>query len=201
VMLPPLGRYRYEWRHQDQLAAIESDILTASRLSGQRTDPSGGNRHEVEAELDSNGLITRIRLRYTRGLFSRSADYEADGEILTGSVSAMAGRNAIETKLGRFREIDGDLLIFKAIVIAHARANDRARFTARVAIIDPATLVAKSIKQTYQRRDADGLIWSFEPAIGEREQIELDREGRIVRRIDSRGDHSILASFEPATED
>jgi len=199
-MLPPLGRYRYEWRHQDRLAAIETDTLTASWLSGERTDPSGGNRHEVEAELDGNGLITRIRLRYTRGLFSRSANYEAAGEILQGSVSAMAGRNAIETKLGRFREIDGDLLIFKAIVIAHARAADRSRFTSRVAIIDPATLVAKSIKQTYQRRDAEGLLWSFEPAIGEREQIELDTEGRIARRIDSRGDQTILASFEPTAE-
>jgi len=197
-MIPPSGRYRYEYRLQNRLTAVETDLLTADKLSGERSQVEGGNRHQVEAELNRDSLITRIRLRYTRGLFSRSADYEAAGDILRGSVSAMAGRNAVQTKLGRFGEVDGDLLIFKAIIIAHIRARGRIRWTGRVALIDPATLVAASVKQTYQQRDADGRLWLFEPSIGEREQFELDREGRITRRIDSRGDETMLAGFGPA---
>ena len=200
-MIPPPGRYRYEHRLQKRLTAVETDLLTADRLSGERTQVEGGNSHQVEAEFDRDALIIRVRLRYTRGLFSRSANYQAAGDILGGTVSALAGRNAIQTKLGRFREIDGDLLIFKAIIIAHIRASGRLRFTGRVAVIDHATLVAASVKQTYQQRDSDGLLWLFEPAIGEREQIELDGEGRIVRRIDSRGDQTLLTSFEPAAPD
>ena len=176
-------------------------MLTADQLLGERIQVEGGNSHQVEAEFDRGALITRLRLRYTRGPFSRSASYEAAGDILRGTVSALAGRNAIETKLGRFREIDGDLLIFKAIVIAHLRASGRPRFTGRVAVVDPATLVAASFKQTYQQRDSGGRLWSFEPAIGEREQIEIDEQGRIVRRIDSRGDQTLLTSFEPAAPD
>ncbi|HTY55398.1 MAG TPA: hypothetical protein VMB26_09370 [Candidatus Binataceae bacterium] len=197
-MFPPAGRYRYEYRRHNRPAAIETDLLTAERLTGERIEAEGANRHEVEAELDRDSLIVRVRLRYTRGLFSRSASYEAAGDLLTGSISAMAGRNAVETKLGRFREVDGDLLSFKALIICHIRQSGRARFTGRVAIIDPATLVAASVKQTYQRLDSDGLKWQFEPAIGEREQIELDTDGRIVRRIDSRGDETALVAFEPA---
>lgn len=200
-MIPPPGRYRYEYRHQKRAVSVETDLLTTGRLSGERAEVDGGNRHEVEAELDNATLITRVRLRYTRGLFSRSANYEAADDVLGGTVITMAGRNAVHTKLGRFREIDGDLLIFKALIIAHVRASGRPRFTGRVAAIDPATLVAAAVKHTYQRRDSDGLIWSFEPALGEREQIELDGDGRIVRRIDSRGDQTLLVSFEPGTPD
>ncbi|MGD0072723.1 MAG: hypothetical protein ABSD31_00095 [Candidatus Binataceae bacterium] len=200
-MNPPAGRYRYESRVQNRVTAVEIDLLTAERLSGERVQTEGGNSHQVEADLDGGTQIIRLRTRYTRGLFSRSATYEAAGDMLRGSVSAMAGRNAIETKLGRFREVDGDLLIFKAIIIAHLRAAGRLRFTGRVAAIDPATLVAASVKQTYQQRDSRGLMWSFEPAIGEREQIEIDEDGRIVRRVDSRGDQTLLANFEPAAAD
>ncbi len=200
-MIPPPGHYRYELRHQNRLIAVETDRLTGGRLSGERIQADSGDRHDVEADLDGDGLVMRIRLSYRRGPFSRGAIYESGDGVFRGTVTAMAGRNAVQSKLGRFCEVDGDLLIFKALIIGHIRARGQNRWTGRVAAIDPATLVVASIKHTYHQRDPGGLLWSFEPRLGEREQIELDREGRIVRRIDARGDETVLASFEPAPRD
>lgn len=200
-MIPPSGYYRYELRHQKRLIAVESERLTANGLSGERIQAGTRDRHAVEAELDGDGLVIRIRLSYKRGPFSRSATYESGGDVFRGTVTAMAGRNAVQSKLGRFREVDGDLLIFKAFIIGHIRARGQNRWTGRVAVIDPATLVVASIKHTYHQRDPNGLLWSFEPRLGEREQIELDQQGRIVRRTNARGDETVLASFEPAPQD
>ena len=115
--------------------------------------------------------------------------------FLRGSVDTLAARNSTEAKLGRFREIDGGLILFKALIIAHARLRGQARFTGRVATIDPNTLIAASRKQIYRQRDAAGLRWVFEPLMGESEEIELDEAGRIARHTDRRGMETVLRTF------
>jgi hypothetical protein len=197
-MIPP-GNYRYEILGAVPTAAIERTIaveetrLTADSITGARTANSG--RYEVEARLGPDTEIVSITLRYTRGPFSRAAAYRADGDQIRGSVDALAGRNAVEAKLGRFREVDPDLILFKTLIIAHARARGQSRFTGRIVTIDPNTLVAASRKQTYRRRDPAGLNWICEPLLGEAEQIELDQDGRIIRRRDGRGIETVLREF------
>jgi hypothetical protein len=194
-----IGEYRYEIRDGGALIAVEESRLDAARLAGVRRTPDGANRHEVAAELDRDGLITRIELRYARGPFARSAIYERSEEILRGTLSGMAARDAVMAKLGRYREIDGDLIICKALIIAHIRGRGQARWTGRVTVIDPATLVASSKKLTFIRLDAEGRRWALETLIGDREELELDAEGRIVKRRDARGTESTLAEFRPLT--
>jgi len=182
------GDYLYEIREQGRLVATESIQFHEGRLTGvRRTADASDNRHEVDATLDSEGLVQSIRLRYVRGPFSRGASYEVSGESLRGVVTALGGRNTLEVKLGRFREIDGGLIIFKALLIAHIRARGQSRWTARVAAIDPATLVAKSIKQSLYQVEAEPGTWLFEPAIGERETIAIDDAGRILRHTTRTG--------------
>jgi hypothetical protein len=177
----PDGEYVYEIREQGHLTAIETTQVSAGLLTGvRRAADASGNRHEVEAALDESGLVTTIRLRYVRGPFSRSASYDAVEETLRGVVTAMGGRNTVEVKLGRFREVDGGLTVFKALLIAHVHARGQTRWTARVAVIDPATLVARSIKQSVYQVEAQPGTWLFEPAIGERETIVVDDAGRIL---------------------
>ncbi len=195
-MIPPPGLYHYELRQGSHVLASESCTLTAGSLSGERRAADGDNRHQVEAELDAAGLVRRIRLRYSRGPFSRTAHYESAGDILRGAVSALAGHNAVQVKLGRFRELDGDLVLFKALILGHVQARGEHRWTGRVAVVDPQTLVVASVKQTY-RRDRSERQWVFEPRLGERERIELDRQGRIVRRADERGNETVLLDFTP----
>lgn len=197
-MTPPAGEYRYETLSLGQVVAIEEGRLVANRLAAMRTSGGAIGRYEVEARLGPDSAILGIRLRYSRGPFSRSAAYETDGDLLRGSVNAMAGRSAIEAKLGRFREIDCDLVLFKALIIAHARSRGQSRFTGRIITIDPGTLVAASRKQTYRRRDSEGLAWVCEPLLGESEEIQLDRQGRIVRRLDRRGIETVLRDFRSA---
>ncbi len=192
-MIVPEGEYVYEVREQGRLTAIETVQLSAGMLSGvRRTADAAGNRHEVEATLDEDGLIRTIRLRYVRGPFSRSAAYDAVDETLRGVVTAMGGRNTVEIKLGRFREVDGGLTIFKALLIAHLRARGQSRWTARVAVIDPATLVARSVKQSLYRVEAQPGTWLFEPAIGERETIVVDDAGRILSHTTRTGISTVL---------
>lgn len=192
-MIIPEGEYVYEIREQGHLAAIETAQVSAGLLSGvRRAADASGNRHEVEAKLDDAGLVTTMRLRYVRGPFSRAASYEATGETLQGVVTAMGGRNTVEVKLGRFREIDGGLTIFKALLIAHVRARGQSRWTARVAAIDPATLVARSIKQSLYQVEAQPGTWLFEPAIGERETIVVDESGRILSHTTRTGISTVL---------
>jgi hypothetical protein len=189
----PGGEYVYEIREQGRLVAIETTRLEAGRLSGlRRLSEAADNRHEVEASLDGDGLVRSIRLRYVRGPFSRSASYEAGAESLQGVVTALGGRNTLAVKLGRFREVDGGLTIFKALLIAHVRSRGQSRWTARVAVIDPATLVAKSIKQSLHQVEAEPGTWLLEPAIGERETIAIDQAGRILSHATRTGISTVL---------
>ncbi|MGH7933051.1 MAG: hypothetical protein ACREQN_07765 [Candidatus Binataceae bacterium] len=193
----PYGEYRYELRRGGDIVALEEERLAARALSGMRRSADGNNRHEVEVALDAGGMVEHLSLRYVRGLFNRNASYEAAEDVLRGSVSALAGRNEIAVKLGRFREVDGDLMLFKALIAARIRSRGQVHWTGRVAVIDPATLVAASIKHTWQRLDEHGHLWAFEPRMGDDEEIETDNDGRIVRRRDSRGVETVLTSFLP----
>jgi hypothetical protein len=147
-----------------------------------RRTPDGLNRHEVEARLDAGGFIVAVAVRYSRGPFKRSASYEAAGDLIRGHLIAAGGREEVSSKLGRMHEVDADLMLCKALIIAHVRARGQARWIGRVATIDPSTLVAASPKQTYRRRDEAGRLWVFEPRMGDAEEFELDQAGRIIRR-------------------
>jgi hypothetical protein len=189
----PQGEYIYEIREQGRLIATETAQLSADRLTGVRTAADGsGNRHEVQADLDAEGVVRAIRLRYVRGPFSRSASYEASGDTLSGVVTAVGGRNTLEAKLGRFKEVDGGLTLFKALLIAHVRSRGQKRWTARVAVIDPATLVPKTVKESVYELDSKPGTWMFEPAIGERETIVVDEAGRILTHTTRTGISSVL---------
>lgn len=165
-MIPPLGEYRYEIRGRGEIAAIEETRLDPERLSGSRISDRGGNRYEVEARLAPDGYVQALEVRYRRGPFERNARYQAEGEVLRGIVGALAARNPAEAKLGRLREVDAELVLFKALIIAHIRARGQTGFTGRVVTIDPNTLIAASLKQTYRQRDAAGVEWIFEPLDG-----------------------------------
>jgi hypothetical protein len=192
-MLIPDGEYHYEIRRGGELLACEDDHLHGARLTGVRLARDGSSRHQVEADLSAEGLVRRVVLRYARGPFTRTAVYDTAGEFLRGSVSALAGREQVTFKLGRFREVDGDLVLFRALTIAHIRARGQTRWTGRVAVIDPASLVAISQKQSCRQSSPD-TVWLYEPRMGDSEEIELDAEGRIVRRRDGRGTETVLAS-------
>jgi hypothetical protein len=197
-MIPPLGEYRYEILKNGQIVGVEEERLASDRLSGVRIVTAGGERNEVEARLGPEGEILNLNIRYARGPFSRSASYQVDGDFLRGSVEALAGRNAVEAKLGRFREVDGDFVLFKTLIIARIRARGQRQFTGRIATIDPKTLVAASRKQIYRQRDAAGLWWTYEPAMAELEEIELDEAGRLLRRSDRRGSETVVRHYRPA---
>jgi hypothetical protein len=193
IVTPPDGDYRWEIRRGGAAIATEEATLDGTRLSGTRRLAESGDRHEVEAELGDGRLIKRLVLRYSRGPFTRSATFESAEEFLRGSITALGGRDNFIVKLGRFREIDGDLVIFKSLIIARARARGQVRFTGRIASIDPATLMATTYKQTYRRADGDDdLRWIYEPRMGDTESIDLDERGVVVRRVDARGIETIL---------
>lgn len=189
------GEYAWEIRDGGAVVARETASLAPAWLSGARRSADGTSLYQARAQLNSQGAIERIEVRYRRGPFSRSAAYQASSDFLGGTLTALSGHSTIQTRLGRFREVDGDLVIFKVLIIAHLRARGQDRWTGRVASVDPATLLLSSPKQTYRQIDAGAMVWSFEPAIGERERIELDREGRIVRRVDVRGVETVAAAL------
>src|SRR6266705_672808 len=120
-MLLPEGEYRYEIRRAAELIAIEEENRSDKRIHGIRHPANSSDVLEIEADLDEADLIARLVMRYRRGPFVRDAQYEADGDFLRGNVSALAGRNVLTTKLGRYREVDADLVIFRALTIAHIR--------------------------------------------------------------------------------
>jgi hypothetical protein len=191
------GDYRYEIRHAGDLIAIEQARLSGDTLTATRRSADGFSRHEVEALLDAEGRVRHLSLRYSSTLFKRSAVYDAVEETLRGSVSALAGRNEIVVKLGRFREVEvADLTIFRMLLLMHARQRGQARWTGRVAVIDGNTLVAASFKQNCGQRDAVGRMWVYEPRMGDSEEIELDQAGRILRRRDNRGTETTLIEFK-----
>jgi len=193
----PSGEYRYEVRRGAELVAIEEETLGAGFIRGVRRTLDGLNRHEVEARLEGD-LIVAVAVRYSRGPFKRNASYAAAGDLIRGHMIAAGGREEMSSKLGRMREVDADLILCKALILAHVRARGQTRWIGRVAAIDPNTLVVTSPKQTYYRRDDAGRLWVFEPRMGDVEQFELDEAGRVVRRRARDGAETALVSFAPA---
>ncbi len=191
-MILPAGDYHYELRRAGALIALEDTNFDGHTIAGQRRFIESTNRYEARAELGDDSNIARIAVSYARGPFVRSARYEAAGDYLRGQISALGGRNIVTAKLGRFREIDADLAIFRALTIARMRARGQSRWTGRVAAINPATLVADSIKQSARCADAAGLRWIYEPRMGDREEIEIDADGRLISRRDNRQGETIL---------
>ena len=195
-MLIPSGTYRYEIRRGGVVLAIEEARYANGVITGMRRTLDGANLHEVEAVLDAEETVKRVSVRYNRGLFKRSAVYEAADDTLRGSVSAVAGHNEVVVKLGRFREIDADLVLFRALILAHVRARRQLRWTGRIAIIDPNTLVAAALKQNCRQTDQAGLRWAWEARMGDSEEIELDAAGKIVRQRDSWGVEKVLVDYD-----
>src|SRR5216684_3322721 len=197
-MVIPDGDFRYEIRRAGELIATEEESLAAGKIRGVRHPASGSNVYEVEAELDPDALIRRIVVRYSRGPFVRNATYESADDFLRGNISAMGSRNNLTTKLGRYREVDADLIIFRALTIAHIRARGQSRgqlrWTGRMAAIDPNTLVAVTSKQSCRQRGNDPHLWIYEPRMSDSEEIEIDDSGMVLRRRDSRGVETVLVS-------
>jgi hypothetical protein len=128
-------------------------------------------------------------------LFRRDASYRADGENFRGTLSAMAGRNEIVIKRGRFGEVDiADLVICRALIVARVKARGQTRWTGRVAVVEPNSLVAAAIKQTCRLDPSTGL-WIYEARMGEVEELKFDEAGKITCRRDSRGREDVLVAF------
>jgi len=200
------GYYRYEIRQGGAVVAVEEARVAHPAITATRRETDGLTVREADATLDDAGRIARISLRYASNLFRRDASYRADGDSFRGNVSAMAGRNEIVIKLGRFGEIDGaDLTIFRALILAHVRAREQIRWTGRVAVIDHNSLAAASLKQTCRLGNSrDGAlhrsesVWIYEARMGDVEEIVVDSAGTVVSRRDSRGVESRLAEFKSA---
>ncbi len=187
------GAYRYEIRHWDELIAVEEELFRENRIVGTHRSANGSDVYETEALLDANGLVVRLALSYQRGPFSRRATYEATGDFLRGTVTAMGGRTVETSKLGRFREVDAGLVLFRALILAHVRGRGQTRWTGRVAVIDSNTLVARSQKQSLREKEDNPRLLIYEPGMGDLEEIEIDEQGCITRIADNRGRTVVLA--------
>src|SRR5438445_6096499 len=129
-MILPAGVYRYELRRGGDRIASEETRLGDGTITGSRRSADGLTRYELDAAIDAEGLVRRVSVRYASSLFKRNVTYEADGEMLRGSVSALAGRNEVVIKLGRFREIDAaGFVIFRALTIMHMQVRGTVRWT------------------------------------------------------------------------
>ena len=199
-MLIADGEFRYDIRRAGELIAVETESLAWGIIRGVRRTTGGSNVYEVEAELDDSGLVRRVAVSYSRGPFTRNAAYESIDSFLRGNISTGGSRNDLTTKLGRYGEVDADLIIFRALTIAHIRERGQTRWTGRIAAIDPNTLVAATSKQSCRQRGSDPHLWIYEPRMGDSEEIEIDDSGIIVRRRDSRGVETVLVSREPVSE-
>ena len=199
-MLIADGEFRYDIRKAGELIAVETETLAWGMIRGVRRPASGSNVYEVEAELDDAGLVRRVVVSYSRGPFTRNATYVAADNFLRGNISTGGSRNDLTTKLGRYGEVDADLIIFRALIIAHIRERKQTRWTGRVAGIDANTLVAATSKQSCRQRSSDPHVWIYEPRMGDAEEIEIDDSGHVVRRRDSRGVETILVSKTPVSE-
>jgi len=197
-MLLADGAFRYDIRHAGDLIAVESETMYGGLIRGIRRPASGSDVYEVEADLDDAGLVRRVVLSYSRGPFRRNATYEAVDSFLRGNIGAMGSRNELTAKLGRYGEVDADLMIFRALIIARIQERGQTRWTGRVAAIDPNTLVATTSKQSCRQRGNDPHLWIYEPRMGDAEQIEIDDSGTVIRRRDARGVETELVS-RPAT--
>lgn len=195
--LPPPGRYRYEIRSGGALRAFEEAVVEDRAVRANVRTADGLTTHQADASLDGDGRVSQIALRYASSLFKRDATYRADGESFRGNVSAMAGRNEVVIKLGRFGEVDAaELVIFRALLVGRVRLRGQTRWTGRVAVISPSSLTAASLKQTCRLDMARGL-WIYEARMGDTEEIQIDDAGRITHRHDSRGRDDQLVAFEP----
>src|ERR1700735_3006272 len=117
----PAGEYHYEIRRGTDLVGTEEDRFAGNDISGIRRFVGSSDSFEASATLDENGMVARVTARYSRGPFSRSATYEANPDFLRGTISAMGSRVVETAKLGRYREIDCGLVLFRALMIAHTR--------------------------------------------------------------------------------
>jgi len=186
-------------RRGSELIGVEESRLETNKLSGRRVSVDGANVHRVTAIMDGQSQIERIESSYARGPFARSVIYELSGELLSGTLATMGSRDTVSTKLGRFREIDADLVLCKALIIGRISARGLDRYTGRVAIIDSATLVASSPKLTYFRHADSPRRWTVENLVGDREQLEIDHHGRIIKRVDRLGVETTLTHFREAS--
>ena len=193
-MLIADGEFRYEIRRAGELIAIETESLAWGIIRGVRRAAIGPNVYQAEADLDDTGLVRRVSVSYSRGPFTRNAAYESIDNFLRGNISTGGSRNDLTTKLGRYGEVDADLVIFRALTIAHIRDRNQTRWTGRIAAIDPNTLVAATTKQSCRQRGSDPHLWIYEPRMGDAEEIEIDDSGVVVRRRDSRGVETVLNS-------
>ena len=194
------GDFRYEIRRAGEVIAIETESLAWGLIRGVRRPSSGSNLYEVEAELDDAGLVRRVAVSYSRGPFTRNATYESVDSFLRGNISTGGSRNDLATKLGRYGEVDADLVIFRALTISHIRERGQTRWTGRIAAIDPNTLVAATSKQSCRQRGIDPHSWIYEPRMGDAEEIEIDDSGVVLRRHDSRGVETVLVSKASVSE-
>jgi hypothetical protein len=193
----PVGAYHYEKRRHGELIEAEEAAFSDGAITGFRRSADGSNSLKVDAVLDPDGAIRHVRISYSRGFFKRDAVYEAAEDTLRGTVSAMAGRNEIIVKLGRLREIDAELTLFRALLISRVRSRGTPRWTGRVAIIDAATLVAQSLKQSCRALDPSGSRWAYEARMGDSETIAIDADGRVTERRFSDGSLTRLIRFTP----
>ena len=191
-MIAP-GNYRYEIRRGSDLIAVEEDVFEAGAIKGVRRAVNGSDVYEATATLDGNGRIAQVTARYSRGPFSRSATYDAGEEFMRGNVNAVGGRTVETAKLGRFREVDAGLVLFKALIVAHVRERAQSHWTGRVVTIDPGTLVARSQKQTCRRKPGTDNIFFYEPRMGDSEEIAIDERGVILNIRDDAGTKIVLA--------
>jgi hypothetical protein len=191
----PAGQYQYEVRRGNDLVTTEEDRFSNREISGIRKFVGSSDSFEATAMLDENGMVARVTARYSRGPFSRSATYEANMDFLRGTVSVMGSPTVETAKLGRYREVDCGLVLFKALMIAHTRARGQTRWTSRVATIDPSTLTAQTHKKTLGQKDGHELIFIYEPRMGDVEEIEIDETGKIIGVIDNTGNRIALKNF------
>jgi hypothetical protein len=198
-MLPPPGTYRYEiGRDATTVIAIEEASFGRGALAVVCRAVEGQTLHRVEAAMDGAGRISQISVSYSSHLFKRDASYRADEEAFRGSVSTVAGRNEIVIKLGRFGEVEvGGMTVFRMLILAHVRDREQTRWTGRVAVIDPNTLTAASLKHTCRMGRSENR-WIYEARMGDMEEIELDDAGRIVASRSQDRTGSRLVSFEAA---
>ncbi len=182
-----VGEYRYQITFHGEIVAYELAWVSSGRVLSRREAVGTKDFYQVEAQLDPQGNIIEAQASSLSGLFTRSARYRVVNDVVEGSVRGVSAITPLEIGLGRFREIDFDMAVFKALVISHLEQRGAEQWTGRVATVDPVTLVMRLVKHSYSRIGRAERIWRFEPAIGEIELIELDSEGRLVRREDEKG--------------
>jgi hypothetical protein len=194
----PIGKYSYETRLDGQTIAFEEISYDPPLLVSSRRSTDGLRRHQVQATLDAGDRVCRVFLSYWSSLFTRKASYEVVEESLRGRISGLASGNEVVIQLGRFREVDpAEFLVFRALILGHVRQRQDERWTGRVAVIDPNTLLAASVKHHCARRSVSDRSWIYERRMGDAEEIELDEAGRILRCRDNRGVTSKLIISAP----